>query len=275
MKLNWWSSTFLAWSINICLATSVQPIGEWTISDTFRVKTQDSTICNWQFHVADSSQGSDAINAFDCEFDVTADSGTDCATKSFQTVCSSNDSFSINGGHSSMGFIVMVLVNVDQKSEAYFGFSDDALDSGSEISKQTKPVYPQGVTPPSSVSARQDGGNTTEWTVEDLFRVIDDERRTVTVGFRIQDGSIGGSSCMLSLMPPDGVDINSWEWYNQPCEGSGYSASWGYMATGDAGIMTIVNSTRNGQAFFGFSNIKSSTYLGDAGPSPVSPCNCG
>ncbi|OTA90246.1 hypothetical protein M434DRAFT_372066 [Hypoxylon sp. CO27-5] len=69
--------------------------------------------------------------------------------------------------------------------------------------------------------------------------------------------------------------MSTWEWYNRECEGSGYFASWGYLATGDAGIMTIVNSTRNGQAFFGFSDINSGSYLGDAGPNPVSYCSCG
>lgn len=62
----------------------------------------------------------------------------------------------------------------------------------------------------------------------------------MTIGFRLLDGSAGGSRCKLILTPPEGADMQSWQWYNRECDGSGYFASWGYMETGDASVMTIV-----------------------------------
>lgn len=70
---------------------------------------------------------------------------------------------------------MIVLVNSAQGSMAYFAFTDDELDSGSKISNQTQPVYPQAFAQTGDllVGRQDDGNNTpssTEWKVEDMFR---------------------------------------------------------------------------------------------------------
>ncbi|KAI0896086.1 hypothetical protein F4806DRAFT_496210 [Annulohypoxylon nitens] len=262
------------------IATSVESSSELSISDVRRTKVDSNATCVWHFTVINSTSDAGTNDIFSCNFDVRAVPGTDCGVASFESSCKSNSSYTINGGHSDQGFVVIVLVNSAQGSMAYFAFTDDELDSGSKISNQTQPVYPHALAQTGDllVGRQDDGNNTpssTEWKVEDMFRDVDVQKHTVTIGFRLLDGSAGGSRCKLILTPPEGADMQSWQWYNRECDGSGYFASWGYMKTGDAGVMTIVNSTRNGLAFFGFSNINSSSYLGDAGPSPVSPCKCG
>ncbi|KAI1100149.1 hypothetical protein F4804DRAFT_319801 [Jackrogersella minutella] len=175
MKMPWLSSFILSGFMVGSLAASVQPVGEWTVSDAHRTKSQNNTLCTWHFTVADYHAATNTSNIFDCDFNVTAASGSDCGVASFQDACTGNSSFAVNGGHSELGFVVVVLVNEVQGSQAYFGFSDGALDTASEIVQQTKPVYPQGITQQDEVVVqRQDSGNNTpsdtEWKVEDLFR---------------------------------------------------------------------------------------------------------
>ncbi|KAI2608913.1 uncharacterized protein GGS25DRAFT_295106 [Hypoxylon fragiforme] len=169
------------------LATSSVPVSaqstkeEWTVSDARRTKSNSNTLCAWSFTV-DPSSGKHADSSFQCSFNVTTSSGGDCGLVSFaEDSCSGNGSFAVDGGHSDFGFVVMVLVNPDQRSQAYFGFSDDALDTGSDIPKQTKSVIPQGTRRRRdgvAVRQRLDGDDiddditpsSTAWAVEDLFR---------------------------------------------------------------------------------------------------------
>ncbi|KAI1376593.1 hypothetical protein F4677DRAFT_445389 [Hypoxylon crocopeplum] len=280
MKLSWLSCTFILAGLTAASLATGGSVGEWTVFDARRTKSQDNKFCAWQFALVDSSPEANASIAFQCDFDVTTPSGEDCGLGSFSNnSCSGNEAFSINGGHSDLGFVVMLLIHLDQRSQAWYGFADSALDSGSVIPQQIKQSYPLGNTRRNEIAVRQSGGGSygppTKWTVEDMFRDVDVQKHLVTVGFRIIDGTPGGSRCVLVLTPPEGVDMQTWEWYNRECGGSGYFASWGYMASSDAGIMTIVNPSRDSQAFFGFANIHSGSYLGDAGPSPVSSCSCG
>ncbi|KAI0834651.1 hypothetical protein F5Y06DRAFT_153524 [Hypoxylon sp. FL0890] len=159
----------------ISLAASNQPIGEWTVSNASRTKSQGNTLCTWHFTVAESTSGGHTNSIFNCDFNVTAQPGADCGLTSFQDYCSGNESFTVNGGHSELGFVVAVLKNRVQKSQAFFGFSDDALDSGSEISQQTKPIYTQATVRRDGMvvlrdADRTNGSSATEWKVEDLFR---------------------------------------------------------------------------------------------------------
>ncbi|KAI1458500.1 hypothetical protein F4805DRAFT_474471 [Annulohypoxylon moriforme] len=240
-KLLFFSIGFVA----VSSAASLQSTGELTVFDARRTKLQHNTICAWHFSVINSTAGGETTDVFSCNFNVRVMEGTDCGVASFENSCSSNSSYTVSGGHSDQGFVVVVLINNAHGSLAYFGFSDDDLDSASNISNQTNPTYPQGTAQQRDlIAGRQDNGNntpsSTEWKVEDLFRDVDIQKHTVTVGFTLLDGSAGGSHCRLSLTPPEGVDMQTWQWYDRECEGSGYFASWGYMDTGNAGVMTIV-----------------------------------
>ncbi|KAI1138640.1 hypothetical protein F5Y05DRAFT_45564 [Hypoxylon sp. FL0543] len=176
MHLSWLPPfTFLAGFVAVSLAASGQPLGEWTVSNASRKRSQINTLCTWHFTVTDNTSGGHTNNVFDCDFNVTAQPGADCGLTSFQDYCSGNEAFTVNGGHSELGFVVVVLADTVQKSQAFFGFGDDALDSGSEIVQQTKPVYAQTTVKRDDISVPRDGGsavvaNATEWIVEDLFR---------------------------------------------------------------------------------------------------------
>ncbi|KAI1776294.1 hypothetical protein F4818DRAFT_440661 [Hypoxylon cercidicola] len=265
------------------LAAASDPLGVWSVSDMHRAKSADGTLCDWHFTVTDSRpianySASGPGSTFVCEFNVTAPSGQDCGASPFSSYpCSGNSQYTINGGHSNEGFVVITLLNAVKRTQAFFGFLDSDLDAAADIEKQTRPVYHEFKS--GKMEARQtEGGDSTptgNWTVQDMFRDVDVQKHTVTIGFHILDGTSDGAHCMLVLTPPEGVDMDTWEWYNKQCEESGYYASWGYMAGQDAGIMTLVNPDRNSEAFFGFPSISSSAYLGNAGPNPVISCNCG
>ncbi|XXH00150.1 hypothetical protein Hte_006492 [Hypoxylon texense] len=260
------------------LAAASDPLGEWTVSDVHRAKSADKTLCDWHLAVTDAGA---PPSTFVCEFSVAAPGGQDCGASPFSAYpCSGNGQYSINGGHSSEGFVVLTVVDPGRETQAFFGFLDSDLDDGAaDIQAQTKPVYHEFPPVNSKTKARQaqggDGAPAGNWTVQDMFRDVDVQEHTVTVGFRILDGTSDGAHCMLVLTPPEGANMETWEWYNKKCEESGYYASWGYLAAQDAGIMTLVNPDRNSEAFFGFADISSGAYLGDAGPNPVQSCNCG
>ncbi|KAI2463772.1 hypothetical protein F4781DRAFT_415446 [Annulohypoxylon bovei var. microspora] len=176
MKFSWPRFLFFLFSsATVCLAASVGPTGELTVSDARRTKLRNNTLCYWHFTVTNSSLEADTIDIFSCDFNVRAVDGADCGVASFQDSCSGNSSFTVNGGHSDKGFVVIVLVDKAQGSQAYFAFSDGALDTASNISQQTKPISPlENTRRRDLVVGRQENGNstpsTTEWKVEDLFR---------------------------------------------------------------------------------------------------------
>ncbi|KAI1266605.1 hypothetical protein F5Y18DRAFT_381996 [Xylariaceae sp. FL1019] len=81
---------------------------------------------------------------FTCDFVVPELANQDCGLKTFSNLpCSSNETFTISGGHSGhngTGFIVVIASNTADNTLAYFGFADDALDTGAVIAPQSKPV---------------------------------------------------------------------------------------------------------------------------------------
>ncbi|KAI0166906.1 hypothetical protein GGR52DRAFT_574870 [Hypoxylon sp. FL1284] len=269
MQLHWlFASLPLA---GVTLAAS-DPLGDWTVSDAHRTKSSGGAVCDWHFAVTTGGPGS----SFACDFNVTAPGGQDCGASSFSSYpCTGNGQYTINGGHSSEGFVVITLLNAANETQAFFGFLDSDLDKAADIQAQTKPVYHEyGVGRRDEVQMRRsddaDGTRAGNWSVHDMYRAVDTQERTITIEFRVVDDKSDSTYCFLKLTPPEGADIESWEWYNKRCKRCGYYASWGYMGDQDAGIMTLIN-----EAFFGFPDISSEDILGDAGPSPVMSCNCG
>ncbi|KAK7959527.1 uncharacterized protein PG986_004381 [Apiospora aurea] len=240
-------------------AEPAKSIGEWTVSSAQRIRSANNTTCNWSFHI----QGNSSIGG-----------GIFMAP----IVC--NDIWQVNTGHSDLGFTVMVLVNQPLYSDAFFGFSDKDLDARNDIAAQTSDAYPNGANKrglATKVRGRAVPNPDAEpqtWLVEDVVRYVNQAKTTVTMSFNIQDGSATGSPCDLRLESPKGVDASTWAWYDQKCKGSGYTVSWGYNSTSDAGIMTLVSPARDRHAYFGWDHLNKVAALETKGPSPVIPCQC-
>ncbi|KAI0150180.1 hypothetical protein GGR57DRAFT_473074 [Xylariaceae sp. FL1272] len=117
----------------------------WTISNATRQRaSNDSSVCNWHMMINDYSSP-DAI-PFTCDFVVPELPNQDCGLKTFHNLpCSSNETFTISGGHeghNGTGFIVAVASNTADNTQAWFGFADDALDTGAKIAPQNGSVGP-------------------------------------------------------------------------------------------------------------------------------------
>ncbi|KAI5924158.1 hypothetical protein F4810DRAFT_146986 [Camillea tinctor] len=260
---------------------SASPATTWTAHNVHRSKNPDQTVCTWHLEITTPSSNTT------CHFDVHSPSGTDCGLQSLgdRNTCMGamqsaggeagemDSPLIVGGGHSDQGFVVVVAVDEDRGTQAYFGFADTDLDGAVAIPAQAASVYPVN-----------NGGNTRRtatgedmvWSVSDMYRHTDPAINAVNISFFILEGDNPElTPCELNLAAPEGADLATWQWYDQQCEGSDYYASWGYMNAADAGIMTLVNPARDSNAYFGFANINSVESLGSAGPNPVSPCNCG
>ncbi|KAH9909627.1 hypothetical protein F4778DRAFT_6758 [Xylariomycetidae sp. FL2044] len=130
-------------------ARSADSIGTWAVSNVTRHKTADNSTCIWNMVVNDShAHPKDPSAAFECVFQVMAGDGRpgrdqNCGLSSFrESACSGNPVYTVGGGHSDMGFVVMVLLNNQLGAQAYYGFSDAELNAGANISTQNKPAYP-------------------------------------------------------------------------------------------------------------------------------------
>jgi hypothetical protein len=136
---------------------------QWTISEVSRQRSDNNTLCKWHIHLTDTTPTSTSTSsssasapsvavvpifaAFTCDFEISVPDGQDCGLLKFSApTCSSSSgnkkskSFIVNGGHSDLGFIVMVVQDEDEDLRAYFGFDDWALDDGFEIPPQTSTV---------------------------------------------------------------------------------------------------------------------------------------
>ncbi|KAK6836693.1 hypothetical protein PG987_007188 [Apiospora arundinis] len=266
-------------------------IGEWTVSSAQRTRSADNTTCNWTFHIHGNSSIGDAADMAPivCKFASHSDPGHDCGLATVTQVgCEGSDIWQVNTGHSDMGFTVMVLVNGPLYSEAFYGFSDQDLDARNDIAAQTVSAYPIGAenkrgvasfrgrtaAPRSDAVAAAVEPKPQAWLVEEVIRYVNHANTTVTMSFNIRDGSGTRSICKLKLQSPKGVDVSTWAWYNQKCEGNDYTVSWGYDSKSDAGIMTLVSPARDRNAYFGWDHVNKEAFLDTKGPSLAIPCQC-
>ena len=80
----------------------------------------------WHLVVADSTP---VPSKFICEFVAPAAPGQDCGVANWShSTCSGNSQYTVNGGHSDEGFVVITLVNGAQRTQSFFGFTDSDLD---------------------------------------------------------------------------------------------------------------------------------------------------
>ncbi|TGJ80907.1 hypothetical protein E0Z10_g7861 [Xylaria hypoxylon] len=286
----------IALLVSLAAATPVQIVNpasaaltkRWTVDEVVRQRFNRDKTCKWHMIIhplvasINGTTNSAADEPVRCEFLVQVPSGDDCGIKEFGPIQCSRDNhgFYVNAGHNENGFIVMVVENVDENTQAYFGFLDSALDSGATIPPQTSPVKNIGYKTNVSLLARQDGsgnGSAPVWTIGTLTRRINTDKNILHISFVIRTGDedLEPFHCNLRLNAPVDTNLAKWEWYDKKCDDSGFYVSWGYMEASDAGIMTLVNPARNSMAFFGFENISNSEALESTGGGTVEPCDCG
>ncbi|KAK9770422.1 putative AA1-like domain-containing protein [Seiridium cardinale] len=95
--------------------------------------------CDWSLKI-NQSEASGLVTPGN--FTVTDSQGSSCDLVQFSQKCPGPSGFEINGGHSDLEFIVLVLYNVRSAAKAYFGASDDALNYHADIPVQIKSAYP-------------------------------------------------------------------------------------------------------------------------------------
>ncbi|GAW12499.1 hypothetical protein ANO14919_018690 [Xylariales sp. No.14919] len=265
---------------------------KWTLDEVVRQRFNDDRTCKWHLTIRQSitsansttpgTTNSTVADPVPCDFLVQAASGLDCSIQGFGPIqCNkANHGFYVNAGHDKNGFIVMVVENVDENTQAYFGYLDSELDSGTTIPPQTSPVKSIDYNTNVSLLAREDSELDTigtYWKLGNLIRQTNHAQGTVDITFSIHtNGDVYRPiPCTLHLKAPPGVSVATWQWYDRKCSNSDFYVSWGYMASADAGIMTLVSPARNSKAFFGFPNISKSEILVPSGSGFVEPCDCG
>lgn len=86
----------------------------------------------------------------------------------------------------------------------------------------------------------------------------------VRLGFHITSEGYNSSICYM-LVHTDS-DPKTATFANEPCVGSNYTVSWGYSALNDAGIMSLISTDTNRNAWFGWNRVNDGEKLHDAGP---------
>ncbi|KAK7964221.1 hypothetical protein PG988_011195 [Apiospora saccharicola] len=279
-------------------------VREWTVSNATRTRTTNNALCNWDFNITVTKLGQDTTtssssttatmgdigqpdgNPIQCLFTVAANATVGCDLVQFTEVpCSGtvpgSSDFVVSGGHSDQGFVVVVLREPKLDAQAYFGFSDDALNNHDPIKAQTAMAVTadrvagkpdRKVRGSSSSFARTVRRDATTWKVEGMWRQVKDGK--VQISFTLQDGSDDGAKCSVTVDVGSASDPEKAAWSHQKCDESDYTLSWGYDPNGDAGIMTVVSPGKDQNAWFGFAHISDNENLGDAGPEDVHPCDC-
>ncbi|KAK6951755.1 hypothetical protein Daesc_006278 [Daldinia eschscholtzii] len=222
-----------------------QPVGNWTVSNVSRTRSAGNETCDWKFQFSQSEAPPDTPPTF-CQFTVDADNGHNCDTVTFSgAACNGTERYSVNGGHAPEGFIVMVLLDIEENVEAYFGFDDTALNTGAHIPEQTMNAYPPKS--PSKPRARNvlekpllPRDNETTWTVKNMYRAVTPSEHRILIDMLILDGSPEGVVCQLALQAPEDADPETWGFSNANCIDNGWTVHWGYMSDQDAGVMTLV-----------------------------------
>ncbi|KAK7993495.1 Transcriptional regulator WAR1 [Apiospora arundinis] len=268
--------------------TDNNPVGTWTISNVRRVRSPDNTTCNWSFTLT-ASEVDDGQPPAQCAFTVQGTPELGCDKRDLgDAPCTDGvTQYAIGGGWSDKGFVVISIVNPDENAQAYFGYSDTALNNRTDapLPPQDKKAFRIS----SEVTSRRrhqraidlyekrDSGkveDATKWKISTLVRVVNQDDRWLYLGFTIEDDKQNQVPCNLHIEGPVNTNMSTWSWYDKKCIGSGWGVSMGYMNETDSGIMTLVSPARNRQAFFGFPKINTAQDPMSAGPAPVSSCNC-
>ncbi|KAK7912029.1 hypothetical protein PG985_014510 [Apiospora marii] len=278
------------------------PVGTWTLSNVRRSRSPDNTTCNWSFAL-EASEIKGARPPAQCKFEVRGTKELGCDKHDLGNVpCTDGVShYSIGGGWSNQGFVVISIVNPDENAQAYFGYSGEALNSNNgsgPLPSQDKEAYriASRVLRRAGVEKSSRGvEDAAVWTISSLIRgklwqiyphslehvmvlisceVVNQEAQWINLAFTIEDDKQNKVPCNLHIEGPVNTNLSTWSWYDQTCTGSEWSVSMGYVNETDSGIMTLVSPARTREAFFGFPKINAAQGPMSAGPEPASNCNC-
>ncbi|KAK8079097.1 hypothetical protein PG994_002904 [Apiospora phragmitis] len=227
------------------------PVGTWTLDNVCRERSPDNTTCNWSFTIA-ASEYHGARPPVLCQFTVRGTKERGCDKQDLGDVaCADGAShYAVGGGGSNQGFVVISVVNPDENAQAYFGYSDVALNSNNgsgHIPSQDKEAY--RITGNAArrrrahVYNKRDGAveDAATWKISSLVRVVNQEARWLNLGFTIEDDKQNKVPCNFHIEGPANTNLSTWSWYDQKCTGSEWSASMGYVNETDSGIMTLVS----------------------------------
>lgn len=109
------------------------------------------------------------------------------------------------------------------------------------------------------------------WTVKSLTRQCSEDRTGCNYNFGVStnDGQ-ADTTCNFARNGVQNAPEESF--YNVPCSAdSPYMISWGYSTQFEVpfAVMTVVDTKKNAQAYFGVNNPAAATSFGDVGPEPV------
>lgn len=216
-------------------ACQTSAVGRWNVSDIQRHMSGKKNRCDWRFKISQfEAQGP----VTDCAFTVKDTQGQACDAVQFSEQCLGQSGFEVNGGHSGLGFMVLVLYNSREDAKAYFGASDDALNSHADIPYQIILAYPA-----STMNKRWLGTgprdkrvlatNTRSWMVQNFTRsksgcnctwsLTDIASSSASLSFTIQDNTtLLQVSCDI-IIETNNVDLETLIWPYRRCSGSEYS----------------------------------------------------
>lgn len=140
-----------------------------TVTNLTRTRSQDNGSCHWSLIVSSQDDNYDSDQQpVSCAFDV---AGPDCQTQGFGAECFDNSShYTVNGGHDPDGFFVVPILDKKTQMLAWFGWSDEELDSGLPINEI------EAASPAGSKVRRQENdteieiGNSPTWTLTNIER---------------------------------------------------------------------------------------------------------
>ncbi|KAK8062362.1 hypothetical protein PG997_014459 [Apiospora hydei] len=273
------SASLCAW---LGVALAEKTIGTWTLSDVHRTRSPDNTTCNWNFTIT-ASEIRGARPPAQCAFTVRGTKALGCDKRDLGDVTCTDGAtqYDVGGGWSSQGFVVISVVNPTENAQAYFGYSDAQLNGGGDLPAQDKDAILIGSDQTSTAASSSPSSKIVErealpiekaqaWTVVNLKRVVDQDRRQVIVNFTLEAENAQGVFCVLQIAGPQNTNLATWPWYDRRCKGSsGWTVSMGYVPDGDAGIITVVSPSRHREAFFGVRGINEAETLGSIGPNAV------
>ncbi|KAK3994726.1 hypothetical protein QBC44DRAFT_285472 [Cladorrhinum sp. PSN332] len=267
-------------------------IPAWTIFDIARTCSPDGSSCLYQLDL-DQNPDMDTPYSLDdittCNFPAYSSRSSSQPVPANQTgfsfaSCLHTDRFRINGGYNSQqNFWTLVVTDLERGEYAFFGYTDDELQDGSEVvPKRAKVLYngmerrTEGEGGESNGEGsgggkekaeylvrvekdeEDDDGNGKTWQIKDLSRVQNESEDTTRVGFKIKDSDGLAAHCTLTLAGSK----NDISWFGKACKG--FKISWGYKPDTDGSVMTVCYPQNGTAAWFGWDNISYQTDFGDS-----------
>ncbi|KAH8882846.1 hypothetical protein GQ53DRAFT_847377 [Thozetella sp. PMI_491] len=255
-------------------------VGYMTLFNYARYCQNDGSSCQYTFGVEEDP---DFCQFSPCVLTVNAKDGKPANQTSFQSLdCGGHMLFpyEVNGNWDSSGSMTLVITNLELHTVASVPFQDAEMKNGEVVVNRTQPSYRTSPRDDSSAAViRRDQKEIADeeewWQIQDMFRTWDTTFGLVDLTFNITQSNGSKHACEILLQDMTQPDkINSWSFYNQPCNRNDFVISWGYNDTGDFAVVTLCSPDRTRRAFFGYNHISHMVRLGDTGKSVVEKATC-